>query len=88
MEEIVLYLELGRLSTDVEELFRILGSACSKKRRSAPIQFIWEAARGRQSSRRRAIDTESCDSRFEEASAKVLARLPSKARRTAVRRSA
>ena len=88
MEEIVLYLDISRLSTGDKNFFEFLGACARKKRRSAPIQFIWEAARGVRSSRRRAIDTESCDSRFEEATAMALARLSSKARITAMRRSA
>ena len=88
MEEIVLYLEISMLSTGDKNFLEFWGACARKKRRSAPIQFIWEAARGVRSSRRRAIDTESCLAPIGETTAMVLARLFSKARQASVRRSA
>ena len=88
MEEIVLYLDLSRLSTWNEEILIFWSRPFRKKGGPLPIQFIWEAAGGGRSPRHGGMDTHSCDSPFEEATARVKALLTSRSRITAVRRSA
>ena len=88
MEEIVYYSGLSRLTYLGEEILIFWSRPFRKKDGPLPIQFIWEAAGGRRSPRHGGMDTHSCDSPFEEATARVKALLTSRSRITAVRRSA
>ena len=88
VEEIVYYSGLSRLTYYGYDFLNILDRPARKKDGPLPIQFIWEAAGGGRSPRHGAIDSHSCLAPIGEATAKVLARLSSKARQAAVRRSA
>ena len=88
MEEIVYYSGLSRLTYYGYDFLNILDRPARKKDGPLPIQFIWEAAGGGRSPRHGGMDTHSCDSPFEEATARVKALLTSRSRITAVRRSA
>ena len=63
-----------------EEILIFWSRPFRKKGGPLPIQFIWEAAGGGRSPRHGAIDSHSCLAPIGEATAKVLARLSSKAR--------
>ena len=88
MEEIVYYSGLSMLMYYEYDFLNILDRPARKKDGPLPIQFIWEAAGGGRSPRHGAIDSHSCLAPIGEATAKLLARLSSKARQAAVRRSA